>query len=105
GGCQMPDCDRPPSYTEAHHIHEWVADGGRTDIADGILLCRYCHMLIHTNGWKIIREGTEYFAVPPPAIDRERQPIPLPSKSPLARARRRRKASPSDNETPSAKEL
>ncbi|RLP73962.1 HNH endonuclease [Mycetocola manganoxydans] len=80
----MPGCDRPPSYTEAHHINEWAADGGRTDIADGILLCRHCHMLIHNNGWRISRTGARYFAVPPPAVDRERRPIPLPSKSPLS---------------------
>lgn len=89
GGCGFLDCDRPPSYTEAHHIDEWVADDGKTDLADGILMCRRCHMLIHNNGWKIIRDGTNYFAVPPPALDPDQTPIPLPSKSPLARARRR----------------
>ncbi|MET0844409.1 MAG: HNH endonuclease signature motif containing protein, partial [Mycetocola sp.] len=80
--------DRPPSYTEAHHITPW-ADGGKTDLADGILMCRDCHMLIHNNGWTIIRDGTEYYAVPPPDIDPDQKPIPLPKKSPLARARRR----------------
>jgi hypothetical protein len=89
GGCGFLDCDRPPSYTEAHHIDEWVADGGKTDLADGILMCRECHMLIHNNNWKIIRDGTNYFAVPPPDIDPEQKPIPLRSKSALARARRR----------------
>lgn len=84
GGCQMLDCDSPPSYTEAHHIHEWAAEGGRTDLADGILVCRRCHMLIHNNGWKITREGTDYFAVPPPSIDPEQKPIPLRKKSRLA---------------------
>src|SRR5690606_5113505 len=84
GGCRMPGCDRPPSYTEAHHLNERAADGGRTDIADGILLCRHCHMLIHNNGWRISRTGARYFAVPPPPVDRERRPIPLPSKSPLS---------------------
>lgn len=88
GGCQMVDCDRPTSYTEAHHIDEWVADNGKTDLADGILLCRYCHMLVHNNGWKIIRVGTGYFAVPPPSVDPEQKPIPLRKKSPLERMRR-----------------
>src|SRR5690606_16196808 len=31
GGCMAPDCERPPSWTEAHHIDEVVAHGGRTD--------------------------------------------------------------------------
>ncbi|WP_411722579.1 hypothetical protein, partial [Mycetocola sp.] len=57
--------------------------------ADGILMCRQCHLLIHNNGWKILRDGTTYFAVPPPEIDPEQKPIPLRSKSALARARRR----------------
>ena len=46
-------------------------------------------MLIHTNGWKIIRDGTDYYAVPPPSIDPEQKPIPLRKKSPLARQRQR----------------
>ncbi len=35
GGCRYPDCDRPPSHCEAHHINEWQRDHGKTDIADG----------------------------------------------------------------------
>ncbi|HEY5221525.1 MAG TPA: HNH endonuclease [Microbacteriaceae bacterium] len=86
GGCMCPGCDRPPSYTEAHHIDEWVADNGRTDLSRGMLLCRYHHMLIHNNGWKIIRENATYWLVPPPGIDTEQTPIPLHSKAPkLAR--------------------
>ena len=38
GGCLFPGCDRPPSWCEAHHITPWV-QGGRTDLADGVLLC------------------------------------------------------------------
>src|SRR5690606_29260803 len=30
GGCLM--CDRPPSWTEAHHIDHWEEHQGRTDI-------------------------------------------------------------------------
>ena len=42
GGCRWPDCDRPPSWTEAHHINPWAATNGKTNINDGILLCRLC---------------------------------------------------------------
>jgi hypothetical protein len=35
GGCVWPDCDRPPSWTEAHHINQWVRDQGNTDVCDG----------------------------------------------------------------------
>ncbi|WP_308467641.1 HNH endonuclease signature motif containing protein [Rathayibacter soli] len=86
GGCMCPGCDRPPSYTEAHHIDEWAADHGKTDLARGLLLCRYHHMLIHNNGWKVIRKNMSYWLVPPPGIDSEQTQIRLHSKAPkLAR--------------------
>ncbi len=60
GGCLWPGCDRPPSWCEAHHIEEWDAEHGRTDTADGVLLCRHHHMLLHNNHWKITRAGVQY---------------------------------------------
>jgi len=54
GGCAVDGCDRPPSWCEAHHGIPW-SHGGRTDIQDGVLLCRHHHMLLHNNGWKISR--------------------------------------------------
>jgi hypothetical protein len=86
GGCRFPDCDRPPSWTEAHHINEWDRDHGRTDIADGVLLCRHHHMLVHNNGWQVTRAGTDYFVVPPRSIDQEQLPIPAPAQRMHARA-------------------
>ena len=80
GGCRFPDCDRPPSWTEAHHINEWDRDHGRTDIADGVLLCRHHHLLVHNNGWQVTRAGTDYSVVPPRSLDPEQQPIPAPAK-------------------------
>ncbi len=83
GGCRFPGCDRPPSWTEAHHIDEFVRHRGRTDIADGILLCRFHHMLVHNDGWRIVRERANYFAVPPPSPGRVRDRLPMPSRNPL----------------------
>lgn len=54
GGCAAENCDRPPSWTEAHHAVPW-SHGGRTDLADGLLLCRHHHMLLHNNHWRIHR--------------------------------------------------
>jgi hypothetical protein len=85
GGCRFPGCERPVSWTEAHHIDEWQRDQGRTDIADGILLCRLHHMLVHDNHWSIEREQAEYWLVPPPDIDPQRKRRPMPSKSAIAR--------------------
>ena len=78
GGCRFPGCDRPPSWTEAHHIDQFARDNGRTDIADGVLLCRFCHMYVHNEGWRIIRDGAEYFAVPPERPGRSRERVPMP---------------------------
>ena len=69
GGCRWAGCERPPSWCEAHHIQPWQS-GGRTDVADGVLLCRHHHLLVHNNGWHIERrcgpDGLdEYHAIPP----------------------------------------
>jgi hypothetical protein len=41
-GCSFPDCDRPPEWSQRHHIVGW-ADGGRTDIDNLTLLCGHHH--------------------------------------------------------------
>ncbi|HEU4848818.1 MAG TPA: DUF222 domain-containing protein [Terrimesophilobacter sp.] len=81
GGCLWTDCDRPASWTEAHHINHWARDHGHTDLADGVLLCRHHHLLLHNNHWEIIRKGNTYWLVPPPDIDPAQRPRPLRSKS------------------------
>jgi hypothetical protein len=83
GGCRWTGCERPPSWAEAHHIQHWVRDGGRTDVADGILLCKRHHLLLHDHHWEIERRGphgSEYWLIPPPGHP-ERSPRRLVSKS------------------------
>ncbi|MFM2354202.1 MAG: hypothetical protein RLZZ608_1608 [Actinomycetota bacterium] len=95
GGCRFPGCDRPPSWTEAHHIVPW-SEGGTTDIAHGVLLCRHHHLLLHNNGWKFARHDGELVLIPPTSIDPEQRPIAAPSKSPIIeRERALAMASPS----------
>jgi hypothetical protein len=89
GACLFGTCDRPPSMTEAHHINYWSRDKGRTDIRDGVLLCKFHHLLVHNNGWEIERVAEEYFLIPPPDIDPARIPRPMPSKSPAMHDLRR----------------
>jgi len=86
GGCMAPGCDRPPSWTEAHHIEQWSRDRGKTNIANGILLCRYHHLLFHNNGWEINYDDGDYWLIPPPDVDPARTPMLLLSKNPLRRA-------------------
>jgi hypothetical protein len=85
GGCAHPDCDRPPSWTEAHHIDEWHRDRGATDVDDGILLCRHHHLLVHNNGWKVRREGGAYELLPPPGEALHPAPTILTPKNPAHR--------------------
>ena len=81
GGCMANGCDRPPSWTEAHHINPWQRDRGKTDVADGILLCRKHHLDVHNGNFEIVRDGGNYFMVPPRSIDPTQTPIPLRTKS------------------------
>lgn len=85
GGCRFPRCERPASWTEAHHADEWDRDGGNTDVECGILLCKHHHMLIHNNGWHVRYGGGEFWVIPPVDIDPIQTPIPAPSKSPALR--------------------
>jgi hypothetical protein len=81
GGCAVENCERPPSWTEAHHATHW-SHGGRTDIRDGVLLCRHHHMLLHNNGWKISRppgQGHTGWAMTSP----DGRVLKLVSKNPL----------------------
>jgi hypothetical protein len=62
GGCTYPGCDRPPAWTEAHHIDHWAADHGNTDLNRGTLLCAPHHHWVHTHNIPIRQPDgkTEY---------------------------------------------
>jgi hypothetical protein len=44
--CQGPGCQAKPRHCDIHHQHHW-ADGGETNIDDGKLFCRPCHITEH----------------------------------------------------------
>jgi hypothetical protein len=49
--CRAEGCDVPGTWCEAHHLHPWHA-GGRTDIADGALLCSHHHHRVHDDAFR-----------------------------------------------------
>lgn len=82
GGCAAEGCDAPVSWCEAHHINEWAAQHGETNVADGILLCKHHHLLFHNNGWHIRRNDQgEYWLIPPPTVDPDQVPRLLQPKT------------------------
>ena len=44
--CRTDGCDIPAAWCEAHHRRPWSA-GGKTDLADGVLLCSFHHHRAH----------------------------------------------------------
>lgn len=47
GCCRYPSCTRTQAL-EAHHVKHWAA-GGRTDMDNLVMLCRFHHLAIHEN--------------------------------------------------------
>jgi hypothetical protein len=58
-GCRWPGCDRPASWTDAHHVWAWE-HGGPTAIDNLVLLCRRHHRKAHSAEWhvKLLVDGT-----------------------------------------------
>jgi hypothetical protein len=63
--CCFPSCDRPVTWTDAHHLVHWV-DGGPTSAANLALLCRRHHRLLHEGGWEVHRRTDGELEFTPP---------------------------------------
>lgn len=67
-------CDRPPAWTEMHHINWYDRDDGLTNLANAIPLCSSHHHSVHDNGWEVaVKNGVPWF-IPPSSIDIYRTP-------------------------------
>lgn len=72
-GCAFPGCTRPPKHCQAHHIRFW-SEGGKTDLANLVLLCRRHHDLVHHSEWQVeMADGLPRFH-PPAFVDPHRRP-------------------------------
>ncbi|MDN3495976.1 HNH endonuclease [Planococcus sp. APC 4015] len=90
GGCVWPSCTAPISWCEYHHTEHWSQDHGRTDVDDGVPLCRNCHLRLHNQKWRIARRrdpdtGVDTYWLHPPPDPRTGelvQPTRLETRSP-----------------------
>jgi Domain of unknown function (DUF222)/HNH endonuclease len=55
GGCIAAGCDRPASWTDAHHLTHWL-HGGPTNLDNLVLICRIHHRAVHEGGWQLGRD-------------------------------------------------
>ena len=67
-GCVWPHCERPPSWTQAHHIQHWARHRGGTDRDNLVLLCWRHHEMVHEGGWSIVRSVDGQVTVTPPRV-------------------------------------
>jgi hypothetical protein len=51
--CAFPDCRVSVQRCHAHHVAEWVAHHGTTDLDNLVLLCSRHHHVVHEAGWTI----------------------------------------------------
>ncbi|MEV6349482.1 DUF222 domain-containing protein [Actinoplanes sp. NPDC051851] len=74
GGCAFPDCDMLSRWCDAHHMISW-AEGGNTDVSNGVMVCRRHHRLVHEGGWRV-RCGSDGLPdfIPPRWVDPRQTP-------------------------------
>ena len=53
--CRATDCTVPATWCEAHHSGDPWSRGGRTDLADGVLLCSWHHHRAHDDRYLVQR--------------------------------------------------
>ena len=53
--CRYPGCTAAPWLCDVHHVEQWVRDGGRTSVENGILLCWHHHQLLHRTHLRVAR--------------------------------------------------
>ena len=78
GGCRWPGCDRPPGWTQAHHLKEVFTEDGPTDLNEMVLGCSTHHDHLHHHGWKYIGTADDLFLRAPDGTL-----IPAPPRGPI----------------------
>ncbi|WP_166981227.1 HNH endonuclease signature motif containing protein [Paramicrobacterium fandaimingii] len=63
--CVVDDCDIPAWLCEAHHVQRWE-NGGRTDVANGLIVCWFHHRLLDRGEWSLTRDENGHPRLIPP---------------------------------------
>jgi hypothetical protein len=76
--CRFAGCGRPAARCDIDHVHEWQ-DGGMTDAANLIHLCRHHHRLKSIAKWRVElpRAGAEVNWTSPTGIEVQTEPPPF----------------------------
>ena len=56
--CRFPGCSS--RHCDAHHVVHW-ADGGETQLANLVSLCRFHHRAVHEEGFQVVADGAGGF--------------------------------------------
>ncbi len=67
GSCRWPGCDRPASWSAAHHVVHWI-HGGTTDLENLVLLCHRHHWMVHEGNWQLVRGDEGRMLTIPPTV-------------------------------------
>ena len=60
-GCVL--CRAPMHRCRLHHVDEFHADAGQTDIENLVALCNSCHLWLHRTNRRVVREVDAYGAI------------------------------------------
>jgi hypothetical protein len=65
GHCTWPGCERPATWSSAHHLVHWI-HGGTNELENLALLCFRHHWMVHEGSWQLVRgEEGRMLAIPP----------------------------------------
>ena len=67
GHCRWPGCERPASWSAAHHVVHWI-HGGTSDLDNLILLCHRHHWMVHEGNWQLVRGDDGRMLTIPPTV-------------------------------------
>jgi Domain of unknown function (DUF222) len=59
-GCRYPGCSVPAPRTDGHHVRHWC-DGGKTELANLVSLCRFHHRRHHEGRFHVATDGVGGF--------------------------------------------